>query len=134
MTSEREALVKYFNNEWPNLAPSSYGVDGCDGMDKPFQSMIFAAFQKGVEYQAARQDWPSEDEAVEIMANAIFDKSDGAHIHAAGDVDMDACAICGKDIRNEIHIGFGENSFVKTSQIQAKAAYRALRNAPQDRG
>ena len=60
-----------------------------------------------VAWQAARQDWPSEDEAVEIMAKAITET---------------AILECGKV------------KFIVNPLTTAATAYRALRNATQDRG
>lgn len=47
----REKLIAHFDKLWPcHLAPSTYGYAEMDGMDKPFGSMIFNAFNYGVQF------------------------------------------------------------------------------------
>lgn len=63
MTSEREAMFKALDFQ---LVINSYQGD----IAQP-SNYFCAGWKAAMEHQAARQDWPSEDEAVEVMINSL---------------------------------------------------------------
>lgn len=103
MTSEREAIKTAL--EAAKLFALKYSSDL---VAVPLIRLIDDARAK----QAARQDWPSEEEAVRIMSDVMSRMQ--PLIRRGGE--------------------FTQKQFLANADTYARAAYRALRNAPQDRG